>query len=658
MSSNEEYLDSLLKAVAEGPQGNTENLSEENEAGLENTQAWDGISQNDLEQMLANVENSDIHETNLEEKMPEVYVEEGENEEKAFIDPGELFFGGEEEYVKEEGALGSEEDADKEFGSLFFEGEEEEEEASYVAGSDYLTDEASFAETDMSASTDNMEEDRIAEEDLSAPAGGAEEEDLIAAADSTEEEDLIAAADSTEEEDLIAAADSTEEEDLIAAADSTEEEDLIAAADSIEEAMPDELPMANLDDEGFKEINDLLASSSEDDEDMFAMLQEAENADEEVSDIGFFEEEEEETAEVEEVKEKKKKEKKKRKKTAVTEEETEGVEEGEVPVKEKKPGVFARFMNFLLEEDEDEEEKTGGGELAGDGDDLIIGEPSDENAAILEELDKEDAANKAQKKDKKKKKKGKKGKAEEAASEDAEGEEGEEGEEGPAKGKKAKKEKKRKEKREKSEEIPAEPTKKISAAKIEVTAVLCLSILAAVLLTIHLVPSAMEKGRAREAYYAKDYEKVVEGFYGEELSESEELMYERAYAVLRMQRKIDGYNNFMRMGKETEAVNQLIEGVVRYQEIYENGSIYNVSEEIDEIYQTITDALYNKYGITPERAEELYEMEDNFAYTLKLESIISGIEYTVPAEEGPAEEGPAGEEPAVEETAGEAAPEE
>lgn len=647
MSSNEEYLDSLLKAVtSDGQSDKLDDMS-----GMESEeQEWDGISQNDLEQMLANVENLDIQETNLEEKMPEVYVEDDEAEEKAFSDPGALFFEGEEEYLDEEEIDGSkhrnaDDGVDKkaddkeldDFGSLFFEGEEDEAslDADSVEGmSEGIREEsdamqigeaADFSTNeDITSVSDGLEENEISEDTV---------DDMFTETDSVEEN----AATSDNMEEMLLSMDEMEEsakkEEDISVADSVEDEDLIAAADSIEEVSQGATDEP-FDDEGFKEINDLLASSDGDDDDMFAMLEGVESADEEAADIGFFDEEASDSEQEEEKskREKKKKEKKKKKNAdndieadALSNEET--IEEAT----EKKPGIFTRFMNFLLEEDEEEEDNKKEKEPITEEELEAFSEESvDENAAILEELDKEDAAKKSDKKDKKKKKKGKKGKEEEASSED--GEEDEEGTSG-GKGKKAKKEKKKKEKKEKVEEVPAEPTKKLSAKKIEVTAVLCLSILAAVLLIIHLVPPALEKNSAREAYYTKDYEKVVEGFYGEELNESDTLMYQRAYTVLRMQRKIDGYNNFMRMGKETEAVNQLIEGVVRYREIYEEAALYNVTEEIDEIYQTITDALYNKYGITPERAEELYEMEDNFAYTLKLESIIDGVEYELPSDE-------------------------
>ena len=614
MSSNEEYLDSLLRSVTAKEQAGNGGLS-----NALNEDAGEKVSSDALEQMLSSEESFEDSFLAIED-IPE---DDEDNFSMANM---------EEDIIA--AADNMEEDL--------------------IAAADSMEEDliamADSTEEDIVA-TDSMEEDIMLaadsmQEDIMAAVDGAEE-DIIAAADSMEE-DIVASADNMEE-DFIFAADNTEE-DLIAAADSVEE-DLIAMADSVEE-MPD----TGLEDEGFKEINDLLASSGDSDDDMFALLEGVGNEEEGAGiDIGFFDEEESADAPLveeeskKEKKERKKREKKEKKKNSrrnkKQQEEAEEGAETEVGAeaepgmeemassekKEKKPGIFKRFVDFLMEEDDEEED----GKVRvpiDEAEDLFVGEETGENEAILQELNNEDASKKSgkeDKKDKKKKKKGKKGKNEEADSENNE-EELEE-EDGKEK-KKAKKEKKKKKEKEKVaiEEIPEKPGKKISVKKIEVTVVFCLTILAAILLAVNLIPPTLEKNEARDAYYAKDYEKVVEGFYNEELSESDSLMYNRAYTILRLQRKIDGYNNYMRMGKETEALNQLIEGVLRYNEIYPEAEKYNVTAEVDELYQMIEDALENKYGISTTVAEGLYSMEDNLAYTLKLESIINGTEYVEP----------------------------
>lgn len=626
MSSNEEYLDSLLKSVTAKEQaGNSEFNNELNRETENNTSEQGTISSDALEQILASEESMENSIGTQEEY--------ADMEEKAFSDPGALFFSGEEDEERvEDSFLAIEDIPEDNEGDLSFDGLEEDS----IAMADNM-------ERDVIAAADNVEEDVIAaadsmEEDIIAMADSMEEV-IIAAADSMEE-DISAAADSTEE-DIIAMADSVEE-DVIAMADSMEE-DIIAMADSVEE-MPDDTA---LEDEGFKEINDLLASSSDGDDDMFAMLEGVGSEEESAGiDIGFFDEEENseepvgETQKGRKKREKKKKIKRnKRNKKQNTENEEgieteesieseEGVEElvsvGEV---EKKPGIFKRFVDFLMEEEE-EEEGTGKVRVPiSEDDDLFVSEEMGENEAILQELSKEDESKKSGKADKKKKKKGKKGKN---AEDNSEADEDELEEDGGKEKKKAKKEKKKKKEKVIEDIVPEKPGKKISIKKIEVTVVFCLTILAAILLAVKLVPSTLEKSKARDAYYEKDYVKVFEGFYNEELSDSDSIMYNRAYTILRLQRKIDGYNNYMRMGRETEALNQLIEGVIRYKEIYPDAEKYNVTAEVDELYQTITDALQNKYGISTTVAEGVYAMEDKLAYTLKLESIINGTEYVAP----------------------------
>ena len=129
---------------------------------------------------------------------------------------------------------------------------------------------------------------------------------------------------------------------------------------------------------------------------------------------------------------------------------------------EKKPGVFARFMNFLLEADEDEDPVAA--EVLADNDGEM-GTVTDENRALLDELDEEDK--KGKKKKKKDKKKGKKGKGGE------EGEEAAEGEEEESKKPKKKKKKEKKKKQEEEVDLFAPPEKKLSKKKVITVFMFC-----------------------------------------------------------------------------------------------------------------------------------------------------------------------------------------
>ena len=275
MSSNEEYLDSLLKAVtSEGQMDNQENSLDDEinmETSLENSeQSWQSVSADELDKMLKNVAEFDVNETTLDDGMHDTYTEEDDSdlEEKAFSDPG----------------------------ALFFEGEEEETEEDPLFAIEDIPEES--ISTDDHIEESNLEEDVIGAADLVA------DEDVIGAADLVAEEDSIGAADLVAEEDIIGAADLVEEE-VIGATDLMAEEDIIGAADRVEESF---------EDEGFKEISDLLASSSDGDDEMFAMLEGVDGEESEGFDIGFFDTDTEEPVVEEKVEEKKKEKKKKEKK--------------------------------------------------------------------------------------------------------------------------------------------------------------------------------------------------------------------------------------------------------------------------------------------------------------------------------------------------------
>ena len=407
-------------------------------------------------------------------------------------------------------------------------------------------------------------------------------------------------------------------------------------------------------DEALSEINDLLEESDQGvspDDDMLAMLEGADD-----SSFDFFESDEA-AKEAESIREltpeeiaareggeKPKKEKKKRKKLfgkkkkeeqeeaeekTVAEEPVdeleallaEGLEqepESEPKAEEKKPGVFARLMNFLLEADEDDEDPVAAEVLADN--DGEMGTVTDENRALLEELSEEDK--KGKKKKKKDKKKGKKGKAGE------EGEEGDEGEEEESK--KAKKKKKKvKKKKEEGEEVDlfAPPEKKLSKKKVITVFVFCGTIAACIILLSSFLPNYMEKREAQVAYDYQDYAEVYDLLYGKELSEQDEILFQRSNLILQMNRKLTSYQNYSDLDMRLESLNALISGVERYQVILPEAETYNVVGEVSGIYAQILEKLSADFGVSEQDALEIIAVEDDVIYSQRLEAIISGAVY-------------------------------
>ena len=275
----------------------------------------------------------------------------------------------------------------------------------------------------------------------------------------------------------------------------------------------------------------------------------------------------------------------------------------------EKHNFFSRILTYLTQEEE---------ELAG---------ASDENAEILQELDEEDKQ-KARKKEKKKKKADKK-KEKADAQTSPEGEEIEEAEAGESK-KKKKTETRKKEKLPKDTAVE-KPVKVLSRKNLLVLIAVCATLIASICVLSSFLPEYADKKNARQAFYNGDYKEAFRLLYDKNLNSSDSVIYNRVRTVLTIERKMESYENNLAMNRELEALDALIQGIDCYQNLT-GVDEYGVREEVDAIYQQICTILQDNYDITPEEALEI-NAYDNDTYTRKLNSVISGTEFTMPGQE-------------------------
>ena len=324
----------------------------------------------------------------------------------------------------------------------------------------------------------------------------------------------------------------------------------------------------------------------------------------------------------------KKKKKKRRKKSK---EDADIEESGEI--KEKGKGFFARLLDVLVASDDDDElEADTSVKFEESAVDIAI-EGASENDTILAELEKA-GDSKKKKKDKKKKNK-KKGK--DALSSD--GDFDEEGSPSSEKDKKkAEKEKKKAEKaRLKAEQKEKEaliPKKKLPKKKVIPVCILCFSLGVVITLCAFLMPSAFDKKKAKEQYDQHNYEETYSLLKGHSLSEKEQLMYDRTVTLLQEERKLDSYNNYMLLDMKPEALNALVQGVKKYDELSEKASELDVTNELDDIYYQIVNELNNSFGVSIDKARQWISIEDveEYSYIINTyakggsDSVIEGME--------------------------------
>ena len=153
--------------------------------------------------------------------------------------------------------------------------------------------------------------------------------------------------------------------------------------------------------------------------------------------------------------------------------------------------------------------------------------------------------------------------------------------------------------------------------------------MALILLIEYLVPPMLTVGRARSAYDKGEYYEAYKEYYGQKLSDEDEVRFQGATAIMRMQSNLDGYYNYLKMNNEVKALHSLLEGVHVKFDVFLKAEEFNVLTQVSAIYDEILEILSSKYHLTEENAMSLIEEESDVVYTRKLESIVEHGEYSV-----------------------------
>ncbi|MBE5889821.1 MAG: hypothetical protein E7282_02510 [Lachnospiraceae bacterium] len=390
-----------------------------------------------------------------------------------------------------------------------------------------------------------------------------------------------------------------------------EEGDLNSKETEFQQVEPEELPLTeagepdlagvSADDlldmlsetDGMEGIGDLLskdeAGTAVDTEDAIGAFADKEMNPQDGEENKGIEEEEPEDGK------KKKKRKKKEKKKKDSEQDT-----------PKADNFFTRLLKKLFESEEDLIEDEAAGVLPMDG--PGVEELSEENMALLRELEGADAANADKEEDGKKKKKEKKQKKE--------------------KPKKEKKEKPKKEKKPKAPKEPKEKGKPLPKKPVIFITLLGVSIGVMVMVATNLsgytVPFSQAKslfntGASDPANYVAAFEKID----GMKIKKGDMEFYNRALIMAEVSSEYEHYLVFknaneqnMSNSMQVEAFDALVCAAGRYQANIEGASEYDCVTELENLGALISDALKTDYNMTLEDAYEIYGARTRKAYTI------------------------------------------
>ncbi len=190
--------------------------------------------------------------------------------------------------------------------------------------------------------------------------------------------------------------------------------------------------------------------------------------------------------------------------------------------------------------------------------------------------------------------------------------------------KQAAKEAKIAKKKEKEASLP--PRKRIPPKKIAAVSVFGVAVGSAVIVATNVLSTQGFLQSARKAYQDQDYKKVYQVTYDMNLdkADSDGIIQAKSEVILKLQIRYDSYQTNLKMGREIEALDALLQGIATYDTINEDAEKYDVLPEVDAIMSNIYDTLQDKYGLDETAARELMNTEDALTYTIALSDIVSG----------------------------------
>ena len=295
----------------------------------------------------------------------------------------------------------------------------------------------------------------------------------------------------------------------------------------------------------------------------------------------------------------------------------------EAPAKEKK-SLIKRIGDALFgEEEETEEAPADTGELQPEGleqapelDDL-----SDENLKLLQELegtgaDEPETEAEPEISEEEKKAQAKKEKAEKKAQEKKEKAEKK------AQAKKAKAEKKAQ--KAKKPKKPKEPdnTPPLPKKPVVLIMVMAASFLALVLVGTNLFGYTLSFNNAKQAYELGDYQAAFADVSGLTVKEADQETYQKYSIMANAAGEYQAYQTFMENGIYDMALDSLIRAVGRCDKYSEEAAAYGCSTELAKIRDQAVAGL-SGFGLTQERAQELYAERERDTYSQELYSILA-----------------------------------
>lgn len=129
--------------------------------------------------------------------------------------------------------------------------------------------------------------------------------------------------------------------------------------------------------------------------------------------------------------------------------------------------------------------------------------------------------------------------------------------------------------------------------------------------------------KAQEYFELGDYTNAYSAVRGMEMKEKDQPAYDKYRVLALVSGEFEAYQSFMESSIYDMALDSLVRAVGRCQKYRADAETYECAAQLNALEEKAVGAL-SGFGISQERAVELFEIEDKTQYSIEIDNILVG----------------------------------
>jgi hypothetical protein len=156
---------------------------------------------------------------------------------------------------------------------------------------------------------------------------------------------------------------------------------------------------------------------------------------------------------------------------------------------------------------------------------------------------------------------------------------------------------------------------KISKAGTSFVIIFCCLIAIFIIVGTNLYTYSLNIHKAESDFERQRYTDAYNNIYGYKVKSSDMDLYNKIMTVMYVNKQLNSFYNYSSLNKQPEALDSLLKGLTRYEEVVDKAISLGVKEDIDSVKSQIVVELESKYNIKEKEALAIIYTEDKDEYT-------------------------------------------